>query len=123
MKKLFVSALLAVLVIGSAFAADTKNINLTILNNFRSQFTKAADVNWTTTANYAKATFTVNNQPMEAFYNMDGDMIGTSKKITLEELPVRAKRSYAKTFNGYTVTEAIYFQGAIRRFILHRRRE
>jgi hypothetical protein len=112
MRRLFIGALLAVLVAGSAFATETKNVNLTTLNNFKSHFTKATDVNWTTTANYAKATFTENNQPMEAFYNIDGDMIGTSKKIALDELPVRAKRSFAKRFNGYTVNQAIYLQGA-----------
>jgi len=112
MKRIFITGLLAVLVAASAFAAETKNINLVTLNNFKSQFTEAADVNWTTTTNFAKATFTLNNQQMEAFYNIDGDMIGTSKKITLEELPVLAKREFAKNFNGYTVNEAIHFKGA-----------
>ena len=48
---------------------------------------------------------------MEAFYNVDGEISGTSKAITLEDLPVNAKRSFAKRFNGYTVKEIIHFDG------------
>ena len=49
---------------------------------------------------------------MEAFYSSDGDMIGTSKAITLDELSVKAKRDFAKKFGSCTVKEAIRFEGA-----------
>jgi len=54
----------------------------------------------------------LNEKRMEAYYNLDGEVIGTSTPITLEELPVKAKRTIAKKFEGYTFTEAIRFEGA-----------
>lgn len=111
MKKLFFAALLAVTLAGSAFAADVNKINSVTLNSFKSEFKQASNVTWKTGADYAKATFTLNNRQMEAFYNLEGELIGSSKNISLDELPVNAKRNFVKQFNGYAVKEAIRFEG------------
>lgn len=111
MKKLFFAALIAVTVASSAFAADTKKVNSVTTSNFKSEFKKASEVSWTSTEEFTKATFVLNNQKMEAFYDQNGEMIGTSKAVSLDELPVSAKRSIAKRLSGYTVKEAIEFQG------------
>lgn len=111
MKKLFFTALLAVSVAVSAFATDAKKINSIAVNNFEASFKKASDVSWTATKDYTKATFVLNNIRMEALYSREGDLIGTTHGITLEELPVNAKRNFAKKYHGYTVKEAIRFEG------------
>ena len=49
---------------------------------------------------------------MEAIFSLDGDIIAICKSITLDDLPVNAKRNFARKFDGYTVTEAIRFEGA-----------
>ena len=41
-----------------------------------------------------------------------GKFIGTNQAITLEDLPVNAKRAFAKKYEGYTVKEAIRFEGS-----------
>jgi hypothetical protein len=43
----------------------------------------------------------------EALYSAEGEFIGTNQAITLEDLPVNAKRAFAKKYEGYTVKEAI----------------
>ncbi|MCW3109009.1 MAG: hypothetical protein JWQ09_3515 [Segetibacter sp.] len=111
MKKLFLVALLAVTVAASAFAKDTKKVNAAAIGNFKVEFKRASDVTWTVNDNYVKATFILNNERMEAFYNENGERIGTSRAITLDELPVKAKRAFAKKFDGYTVKQAIEFDG------------
>lgn len=112
MKKLFFAALMAVTVASSAFAAGANKVNANAAYTFKSQFKGAANVSWTATDNFVKASFTIDNQKMEAFYNQEGEMIATSKSIRLDELPVTAKRSFAKKFEGYTVKEAIQLEGA-----------
>ncbi len=111
MKKLFFAALLAISVATSAFAAGT-NVNYSTLKNFKTEFKNASNISWTATDDFAKATFTVNDVKMEAFYNAEGELIGTSKSIGLDELPVNAKRTFAKKYDGYTVKEVIHFEGA-----------
>ena len=111
MKKFFFIALMAVGLASSAFAG-TSSVNISVLNNFKSSFGNANDISWTLKDDFAKATFTLNNVKMEAFFNSAGELIGTSKNISMDEVPVSAKRTFAKKFGGYTVTEAIHFEGA-----------
>lgn len=112
MKKLFISAVLATTVALSSFAAEGNKADFAAQSNFKSQFKNASDVQWTSGENYAKATFVLNSIRTEAFYNPGGELIGTSQGINLEELPVNAKRVFAKKYAGYTVKEAIRFEGA-----------
>ncbi len=111
MKHSIITTLLAVTFFAGSFAAAPKKVNSAILANFSAEFKKASDVSWIVNNDYTKAAFTADNTKMEVFYNSDGDIIGTSKGITLEELPVRAKRSFAKQFAGYDVKEAIRLDG------------
>ena len=111
MKKLFFSVLLAISVAASAFATDTNNVNSTAVNDFEATFKKASDVKWIANNDYIKATFVLNNIRMEALYSPAGELIGTTKSIFPEELPVSAKRNFSKNYGGYTVKEAIRFEG------------
>ncbi len=111
MKKLFFAALLTVTLATSASAKDVNKISFRTLKNFNVEFTEAENVSWKTTNDYAKATFELKGEKREAFFDLHGDMIGISKNITLDQLPVFAKRTFAKRYNGYTVKEAIHFIG------------
>ncbi len=118
MKTLFIAVLLAVSAAGSAFASDAKKVNILIKSSFNNEFSGASDVTWTITSDYAKASFTMDKQKMEAFYKVNGEKIGTSKSIDPEELPVAAKRTLAKkygefiAFGSFNVKEAIRFDRA-----------
>lgn len=107
MKKLIFATLLIATTTLSAFSADVNKINSTVLSNFKSDFKKASDVNWKTGADFIKATFNVAQNKMEAFYNFQGELIATTQNISLDELPVAAKRLFAKRFGNYEVKEAI----------------
>lgn len=111
MKKLFISALLAITVASSSFAAEGNEVSTVAQNNFRSQFKHLYDVQWTSGKNYTKASFVLNNVRTEALYTPEGDFIGTNQAISLEELPLSAKRKFAKKYGDYTVKEAIRFEG------------
>ncbi|MEJ7685330.1 MAG: hypothetical protein WKG06_47305 [Segetibacter sp.] len=111
MKNLFVTALLTVTLFANSFAAAPKKVNSAILEHFNAKFKKASDVTWLVTNEYTKAAFTAADTNMEVYYNLNGDIIGTSRSISLEELPIDAKRNFAKRFAGYEVKEAIRFEG------------
>ena len=112
MKKYFISALVSIAITVTSFAAEGNKVSLGVLNNFAYHFKHASDVTWTSEENYAKATFKWNNISTEAVYTPEGDFIGSMQAITLEELPVNAKRKFAKKYEGYTVKEAIRFEGS-----------
>ncbi len=111
MKKLLFAALIAVSIGSSAFAGPEK-VSGIAKNNFASEFLHATNVIWTAGEDYSKATFTLNNVRMEAYYEPNGNLIGTSKGISLDQLSVAAKRSFAKRYGNYEVKEAIRFEGS-----------
>ena len=112
MKKLFISGLLMIAVAASSFAAGGNETNFAAKRNFTSQFKHISEVEWKSGENYTKATFVLNGLRTEALYDATGEFIGTNQAVSLDELPVKAKRAFAKKYDGYTVKEAIRFEGA-----------
>ena len=111
MKKLFIAALLTLTLATSAFAADDKKVSVKIRNSFNTEFGDLDNVQWTVKANFVKASFEVEGEKVDAFYDLNGESLGQSRKISLDKLPVQAKRSFAKKYSDYTVKEAIRFDG------------
>ena len=111
MRKVFMSALLAVTLATGAFAAEKNKGNYFAQHSFESQFKNASNVEWSTGKGYTKATFALDNERMEAFYSPYGDLIGTSRTVNIDKLRVNAKRTFTKKLEGYTIKEAIRFEG------------
>ena len=111
MKKLFIALLVLAGFCASAFAAETSTVSYQAQQSFASEFKKASNVSWTTTADYTKVDFVYDDQRMEAFYKSDGEKIGITKGISLDLLPLKAKRAFAKRFGDYEVKESIVFEG------------
>jgi hypothetical protein len=110
MKKLFIAALLTVAVATSGFSSDDKKVNNQIRQNFHSEFSDADNVTWSVKSSYIKASFEIDGQKADAFYDFNGECIGSSRPITLENLPVQAKRTFAKKYADYVVKEALKFE-------------
>src|SRR3954454_7710478 len=111
MKKLFMTALIAVSLVSAAFASPVKNVSLIVAKSFETAYPRVNKVQWVVTKDYTKATFTINDIKTEAFYNSNGEFIGSSQATSLEDLPTYAKRGLAKKYSGYIVKEAIKFEG------------
>jgi hypothetical protein len=111
MKKFFIAALLTVTVATTAFTADDNKISTRIKDNFKTEYAEVDNVTWSVKSDYVKASFEIKGAATSVFYNLEGETIATSKKITLEDLPVHAKRTFAKKYSDYVVKEAIQFDG------------
>ena len=109
MKKVFLTALIALSLITSSFAAEGSKVTLAVTTKFQDDFGSVKDVQWTSGTTYSTATFTLENKRTNAFYEADGRLIGTSQAVTIESLPSYAKRLFAKKYADFTVTEAIQF--------------
>jgi hypothetical protein len=110
MKKYLLAAFVVATFATSAFAEPIK-VNRLALASFASEFKKASDVSWSTAGEFIKVTFVADKQRMEAFYTLSGEKIGTSTGISIDELPLNAKRAFAKKYNTYNVKESILFEG------------
>jgi hypothetical protein len=54
------------------------------------------EVEWRTNSKFATAAFLLDNKRVEAFYDVDGSLIGTSQPVAVDMLRSSAKRSIAK---------------------------
>ncbi|MEO8173362.1 MAG: hypothetical protein ABI581_09775 [Sediminibacterium sp.] len=93
MKKLFILALIAIATGTSAFAGTS---NATTSNS---------------NGKFEKVTSVLNNETITAFYNEDGELVGTSKKVSFDKLPKAALETITTqyTFPEYQILECIEF--------------
>jgi len=109
MKKLLFTALIAVSLISSAFAEPVKKVGVLVRSSFENNYPRVTNVAWELGKDYATATFVVDNIRTQAFYSLNGDFIGSSRAISIDDLPAGVKRTFAKKYADYTVNEAIQF--------------
>lgn len=113
MKKLFIAALTTLFIGTSAFAGPS-SVNSKVASHFSTAFKAAKDVTWTETEQFNKASFVLNNEQVNAFYDPYGNLIGTSKTMKFDKLPKNAIESIVSsyTYPEYQLQECIEFVNA-----------
>lgn len=109
MKKLFIAALIVVAAGTSAFAGDVFNVNYKVKSSFEARFAGAQNVAWSAKENFIRASFTIADENVEAFFDGEGELIGLSRKVDLKKLPLNAIQKIKKDYAAYQVTEVIEF--------------
>ncbi|MCJ8209499.1 hypothetical protein MUY27_07245 [Mucilaginibacter sp. RS28] len=121
MKKIILTAAVAVTLCTSAFAIDkekakaeskTSNVSYQALNQFEAQFSGAENVNWSSTNFGEKAEFVLDDVKMSAFYNRTGEFLGTTQAVAYKKLPSSAKKEIESRYKDYTVGEVIKYESA-----------
>src|SRR5215813_1928046 len=101
MKKLILSIGLFLTVFSlSAFATDEKNINPQVLSAFNVEFSGAQNVKWTKVEGVYAVNFTQNNFRIEAFFDEDGELLGTVRNILFNELPLSVTNAINKKYKN-----------------------
>ncbi len=109
MKKLFIAALITVAAGTSAFAKDVTKVDYKVKSNFEAKFNGAQNVVWSAREAYVKAQFQLSGENVEAFFNEEGDLIGTSRKLDFKQLPLNAIQKIKKSYEDFKVVETIEF--------------
>lgn len=99
--------LLALVVLISSLVVNAagKNVNEKVLNAFKTEFTTASQVEWTTGPNYYKASFVFNDKHVFAFYNAEGRLLGLTRNITTSELPLKLQADLKKNYDTYWISD------------------
>lgn len=96
----------------SAFATDPVKLSPAVKAAFQNDFSKANDVKWEKSNDFYFATFTLNNVTVDAAYTEAGELVGTSRKISKELIPLSISLALSAHYEGYevgkTVTELTY---------------
>ncbi len=105
----------------SAFAMESENVSAKVKAAFESNFSKASQVNWEKTSDFYFATFQLNSTEVTAAYNEDGELVGTCRKISADQLPLSISLALTENYGGYqvdkTATELTY-EGQTRYYVI-----
>lgn len=104
-KKFMIITTVVLLQFSVGFAQDGKAVPNEISNELHREFKNVTDVQWKTTSNYYKASFTADANPIEAFYSFEGKLIGLSRKISVEQMPLSLVREVKEKWAAYSVTD------------------
>lgn len=110
MKKL--TGLLAALFIflsASAFItpAPIKDVSSVVLTSFNESFSSVTDVTWSQKENFYFANFTFNGIVTAAAFDESGNLIATSRKLGMAQLPLNVALSIQKGYDKYSVDENV----------------
>ncbi len=113
MKKFFILALAALAIGTSAFAGPAA-IKTKVTEHFNASFSAAKNVTWKSSERFDKVSFVLNNEKVDAFYDTEGDLIGTSKTMAFDKLPKSAIETITTkyTFPEFQLKDCIEFTSA-----------
>jgi len=104
MKKiLLVLGLVATMGVCSAYPSE--RVSQKVLTSFKTEFTNAQDVQWETGNNYFRAAFTMNEQLIFAFYNVEGELLSVARYISSIQLPVNLFTDIKNNYSKYWISD------------------
>ena len=86
----------------------TKVSNIS-MKSFKTDFSNAKDVMWTRTPNYDIAAFTLKGKELKAYYDYDGQLVGTTQFKTIEDLPEKGQKVLNEKFKDFKIGQIMYF--------------
>jgi hypothetical protein len=90
--------------------AGGKDADKKLLNDLQAAMKASTSVTWTQTDNYAKGTFTFNDQTVSAYLDPEtNELIGFVIHLTGANFPQEAVNAIQKKYADWKITDAIYF--------------
>ena len=108
MKKLTtILAGLCMMFSATAFAPSDVNVSPRIKSSFEKDFASCSDVSWTRNEDMYLASFKTEDQKLVAAYNDNGDLLGVTREITLEKLPLAVTLALQSKYAGYNINNSV----------------
>jgi len=104
MKKILMTLAIALSTLG-VFAGNDADVNPKVLNAFNNEFKTARGVIWNVSTDYYRADFTYNDKYVFAYYSVNGDLLGLSRYITQNDLPMNLQNDLRKSYTGYWISD------------------
>lgn len=79
------------------------------LKNFLASWGNLPDVKWKRLDYFDEATFTKDGKDLKAYYDVDGNLVGTTTKKDFSNLPAIAQDKIKTDYKNYTIGPVIFF--------------
>lgn len=103
-KTILTLAVVAITLGGTAFAGEI-NVDKRVRRAFEKEFAGAVDVKWSTVEDYIKVDFSLNDVPLIACYNAEGEKLAVIRNIQFSILPLVLQFDQKKHFPDYWVSQ------------------
>ena len=104
----------------SSFAMEPAKVSPVVKAAFENDFSRASKVSWEKADDFYFASFTLSNLVVDAAYTEAGALIGTSRRITAEQMPLSISLAIAERYEGYQVDKSVVeltFEGVTRYYV------
>jgi hypothetical protein len=88
---------------------EGNNVSIVAKNKFAAQFATAANVLWKRVETFDEASFTLDGKAMKAFYDIEGNLVGTTTTKTFADLPLKGQQEIKAKYKNYSTGKVILF--------------
>jgi hypothetical protein len=101
MKKMILTVAVALITLGVMAAGPDQKV----LDAFNQDFKSAKEVEWTAGINYYRATFSYNDKHVFAYYDLNGELMGLTRYISISDLPMMLQGNLKKDYSDYWISD------------------
>lgn len=95
------------LAVTAALANAGADINPKVQAAFEKDFSSAKNVKWNKDGDYLKASFTIADMLTDAFYTEEGQLVGSARNLSFDQLPLAVVHEVNKRFETGTVLNVL----------------
>jgi hypothetical protein len=104
-KQIIIGLFLLFAGISNTFANGEENVNAQVINSFKKDFANAQNVQWANGKDFVKATFTLNEHVVYAYYSDKGELLGVTRNIVSSQLPMNLLAEIKKSYSQYWIAD------------------
>ena len=86
---------------------DGDNVTAKVKAAFQQDFSYASSVSWKENSDFYFVSFQLKGVAIDAAYNADGELVGTSRKLDIDQVPLAVSMELAKKYSGYSVSAKV----------------
>ena len=111
MKTLSIAVIFFLSVIGVATANPFggEELNFVGSSNFKHQFPQATEVSYKVKGQFTEVNFVWNDMKLQAFYDVEGNLLATCRPVTVNNLPVAAQLTLKEQYPNGVANDAIEY--------------
>jgi len=85
------------------------NVSDFSLKSFNTDFGANSSVSWSRSDHFDEALFLKNGQETKAYYDFEGNLVGTTTTKAFKDLPERGQKIIAKSYAGFSVESVLLY--------------
>ncbi len=88
---------------------EGKEVSIVSKNSFATEFGSIPNVKWARSANFDEATFIKDGKEMRAFFDEEGNLVGTTSHVKFADIPAKAQKEIKAKYGDYSINPIIVF--------------